>query len=90
MSKESSLATDANISEEIRRGLVNSLFADSRSLLPGLSATAACAFVGANLDHSWTAWAIGVATIIVVFVRLQLVHLHDASVRQGREIEIRR
>jgi diguanylate cyclase (GGDEF)-like protein len=90
MSKDSSLATDANISEEIRRGLVNSLFADSRSLLPGLSATAACAFVGANLDHSWTAWAIGVATIIVVFVRLQLVHLHDASVRQGREIEIRR
>jgi diguanylate cyclase (GGDEF)-like protein len=90
MSKQPGSAADADISEEIRRGLVNSLFADSRSILPGSTVTALCGFVGVYLTHSWIAWSISLTTTLVIFVRLQLVHLHDQRTRQDREIEISR
>ncbi len=90
MSEETSSVTDASISEEIRRGLVNSLFVDSESMLPGSTVTAMSGIVGAVVVHSWTAWFIAVVTIIITFVRLHLVRLHSVRVSRGSEIDISR
>jgi len=90
MSKEPNSASDANISEEMRRGLVNSLFADSRSMLPGSAVTVLCALACAILADAWIPWFIGVTTLVVTCVRLRLSYLHENRVRSRHEIEIGR
>jgi diguanylate cyclase (GGDEF)-like protein len=90
MSRELNPAGDARITEEMRRGLVNSLFADSRSMLPGSVVTTLCAFACAILAHAWIPWFIGLATLVVTCVRLRLSHLHEERDKWNGAVEIRR
>jgi diguanylate cyclase (GGDEF)-like protein len=90
MSDKRNSAPDASISDEIRRGLVNALFADSRSMLPGSAVAAACAILCANLAQAWTPGFIGIATLVTTLVRLRLARLHDKRVRNRSEFEVGR
>jgi diguanylate cyclase (GGDEF)-like protein len=90
MSDKRNSAPDASISDEIRRGLVNALFADSRSMLPGSAVAAACAILCANLAQAWTPGCIGIATLVTTLVRLRLARLHDKRVRNRSEFEVGR
>ena len=87
MSKKSISVIDAEVSEEIRRGLVNSLFADSRSHVSGSVLSVTCGVICAYIAHSWTAWLIGAAMFVITAVRLRLVHMHHKHVRQHGMIE---
>jgi diguanylate cyclase (GGDEF)-like protein len=87
MSKKSISAIDAEVSEEIRRGLVNSLFADSRSLVSGSVLSVTCGVICAYIAHSWIAWLIGAAMFVVTAIRLRLLQMHHNYVRQHGMIE---
>jgi diguanylate cyclase (GGDEF)-like protein len=90
MSDKRNSAPDASISDEVRRGLVNALFADSRSMLPGSAVTAACGILCAILTQAWTPAFIGVATLVAVLVRVRLAHLHGKRVRKKSEFAVGR
>lgn len=78
MSNPSKVSYPAASVEESRDGLVDSLFADSQTIIPGSVVTALACFLCAFLEHSVTAWSIGLVTILVTCVRLRLVHSRQA------------
>ena len=70
------------ISEEMSRGLIDSLFADSQTILPGSSVTILCALACAYIESSFTALAICVTTVFVLYIRLRLVHIYHKAQKQ--------
>jgi len=74
---------------EGRRGLVDALFADSRTIIPGSTLTALCGLSCALMTQTWTPWLIGLATIVITAVRVRLVHSHNALRRERGIVEIR-
>jgi diguanylate cyclase (GGDEF)-like protein len=90
MSDESNSATDSEISDEVRRGLLNALFADSRSMLPGSAVTALCAVLCAIMAHAWIPGFIGFTALAVTIVRVRLANSHRKRVDMKTNIDVAR
>jgi diguanylate cyclase (GGDEF)-like protein len=90
MSQQRASVLANEIPDEMRRGLVNSLFADSQSMISGSVLTVLSGLVIAVQIRSWAAFLASIAAILVTLVRVSLVKTHQRRVRSQGEAEVAR
>ena len=73
--------------DDVRRGLVNALFVDSRSMIQGCVASVTSACIAGILTGLWTFWAIGCVTVLVTLARVVLVRMHTRWGQSSDEVD---
>lgn len=79
MSRKTTAAQDGAPPDDVRYGLVESLFADTKSMMLGSLMTGLSGIVITVLTHSWAPGVATGAIAVVVALRLILVRDHDKS-----------
>jgi len=90
MSQQRARVLANEIPDEVRRGLVNSLFADSQSMISGSVLTVLSGFVIAIQMRSWAAFVASIAAILVTLVRVGLVKTHQKRAQSQGDAEVLR
>jgi diguanylate cyclase (GGDEF)-like protein len=90
MSQQRASVLTNEIPDEMRRGLVNSLFADSQSMISGSVLTVLSGIVIAVLMRSWAAFGASIAAILVTLVRVGLVKTHQKRAQSQGDAEVLR
>ena len=77
------------LSNEVRRDLIESVFADSQTMVLGAIMTIASGLIIAELAHSWLAVGASAMTALVVGVRIRLKWIYKSRTRGNALTDVR-
>ncbi len=78
MTRRSPATAPADLPYDVRRGLVESVFADSRTMILGAVMTSLIGVLVATIARAWASLVMTVILVAVVGVRLHLIQLHKS------------
>src|ERR1700733_11143754 len=89
MGKAIAVSGAESLSDEVRRDLIESVFADTQSMVLGAFMTIVNGLVIAKLAHSWLAVAASVMIALVVVARIHLKWIYNSRARGSALTDVR-